>query len=249
MRALAALPVLVLASPAQAACRLALVLALDVSGSVDAREYRLQLDGVAAALLNDEVRASFFSPPDTTVEIAVFQWGAPWQQYMVLDWTTVTSPQVLDEIALKLRATNVTFKNPSTAIGSAMQYSLALLEQKPDCWTQTIDISGDGPANWGPDPDTIARGPRTRVTINGLVIGPTSRDNIGKNLSGVSNLLDYYQRRVIRGSQAFVETAVDFDDYERAMIRKLTRELQTLIVSDDQTGTATKGTEGTKPPG
>ena len=246
MRALAALPLLVFAAPAEATCRLALVLALDVSGSVDAREYRLQLDGVASALLSDEVRASFFSLPDTSVHIAAFQWGAPWQQHMVVDWTEVTSPEVLDELALTLRATHVTFRDPSTAIGSAMEYSLGLLEQKPDCWMHTIDISGDGPANWGPDPNMVARGNDVRATINGLVIGPESRDNIGKNLSGVRTLVEYYRAHVIRGPQAFVETAVDFDDYERAMIRKLTRELQTLVVSE---GLHENGTQRVMPPG
>ena len=229
---------LLLATPAEAACRLALALALDVSGSVDAREYRLQLDGVAAALVAPEVQNAFFSQPGAQVEIAVYQWGAPWQQRILLDWTAVTSVQTLDRISLRLRNTSVTFKDPSTAIGSAMEFGIAMLSDRPDCWLRTLDISGDGPSNWGPHPDRIARGGAGDfITINGLVVNPEARDNIDKDLTEVTTLLEYYEAYVIRGPQGFVEIARDFDDFERAMTRKLTRELATVMVSEAGTKT------------
>ena len=94
--------------PAQAACRLALALGLDVSGSVDAQEYRLQLDGVASALLQPDVQGAIFGMPGAHVTLAVYQWGAADQQSALLGWTDLRTPEDVASAARTLRAANST---------------------------------------------------------------------------------------------------------------------------------------------
>ena len=217
------------AAPAGAACRLALVLGLDVSGSVDAREYRLQLDGVAAALEAEAVQAALFAQPRAHVDLAVFQWGAPSQQYLLLDWTTLRTRQDTALVAARLRSSTLRFDDPSTAIGAAIDFGAALLNQRAECWQHTLDISGDGPSNAGPHPGSFPRD--GRITINGLVVNPAGRDNTDKDLSQAKTLAHYYLSQVIRGPGSFIETSADFDDFEKAMTRKLLREVQAMTVS------------------
>ena len=219
------------AATAQSQCRLALILAFDVSGSVDAREYRQQLDGTAAALDDPEVQAAFLALPGTHVELAAFQWGAKSQQSMLLEWTPIHRAEALSAAAARLRDTAAPFENPQTAIGAAMLYGLDRLQDRDACWTHVMDISGDGPSNNGPFPETIGSDGPPGLTINALVIGPDARDNITKNLANAGTLLTYYRDRVLRGPGAFVITATGYDDYRRAMTAKLLRELRPVAVS------------------
>ena len=137
-------------APAQASCRQALALGLDVSGSVDATEYRLQIDGLAAALSNAEVRAALLSPEAPPVVLAVYEWSGPQHQRLLVDWTAITSQNVLLNVTTQLRRTRRIKADPSTALGTALSFGGALLAQQPACWQHTLDISGDGKANTGP---------------------------------------------------------------------------------------------------
>ena len=83
------------AAGADAACRQALALGLDVSGSVDEGEYQLQLRGLAAALVSDDVRASLVRLPDAPVRILVFEWSGQDYQRVLIEWTDITSPSRL----------------------------------------------------------------------------------------------------------------------------------------------------------
>lgn len=219
-------------SPALAQCRQALALGLDVSGSVDAAEYRLQLDGVARALLDDQVADAFLIMPDAPVRLMVFEWSAQLHQRQVIGWTEIRSRNDLAQIAERLFGTRaVPIENPSTAIGAAMLYGVQELQAQADCWQKTLDISGDGPANIGWHPRDIRPEAIGEVVINGLVIGPDAPANINKNRHNLKTLLEYYEAYVLRGFGAFGEPAEDYADFERAMRRKLIRELQPVAVS------------------
>ena len=223
-----------LAAPAlgaDLACRQALALGLDVSGSVDEEEYRLQLDGLAAALRAPQVQEAFLAMPQAPVELAIFEWSGLNQHRLLVDWTPVTDAETLGRISARLRGTFGSYTDPSTAIGAAMVFGAGLLDQRRNCWQHTLDISGDGPANIGPAPGLIPDAVLGGITINGLVITPASRANTTKNLRNVKTLLEYYQAQVTRGPGAFVETADDFADFESAMTRKLLRELAGLSLS------------------
>lgn len=207
---------------ALAECRQALALGLDVSGSVDARDYRLQLEGLAVALTSPEVRASLLSDSMTTVKIAIYQWSGPQSARIIQPWVDITSSDSLDDIAATLRSFHAAPPNITTAIGYAIEVGQSLLDAVPACWRHTLDLSGDGPNNTGPRPQDIPE--RDDITINGLLILD------GRN----QELIPYWRTYVIRGPEAFLETASGFEDYEAAMRRKLERELRALTLGWSQ---------------
>lgn len=232
LRILGLLALLPLAATAHASCRQALALGLDVSGSVDMWEYRLQLDGLAAALLDPEVQEAFLLYPETPVRLMVFEWSAQAHQRVVIDWRDVTGPADLLAVAEVLQGTkSVAVSNPSTAIGPAMVFGAGELLAQADCWQKTLDISGDGPANIGRHPRLVEPHEVGSVIINGLVIGPDGPSNTTKNRHNVKSLMGYYRSYVIRGPGAFVVAALDYEDFAEAMRRKLIRELQPAAVS------------------
>lgn len=214
------------ANMAQAACRQALVLGLDVSGSVDGTEYQLQLEGLARALESPEVQAVALAMPQAPIRLAVFEWGGETQQRLLVDWTGLRTTGDLARVAAQLRSAQSHYDDPNTAIGSAILWGVEMLQEQ-ECWQKTLDISGDGPSNKGPHPGSLTKASVTGITVNGLVVGPQSRANTSKDLSQVTSLQAYYKRHVIRGPGAFVETAVDYEDFARAMQRKLQREMAT----------------------
>ncbi|WP_299373297.1 DUF1194 domain-containing protein [uncultured Tateyamaria sp.] len=220
-----------LAGAAEAACRQALALGLDVSGSVDAREYRLQMDGLAAALDHPKVRQAILILPGTPVDLLVYEWSGPEDPTVILPWTSVTSAPVLDAIIGQLRATDRRQATPGTALGLAMREGVAHLAERSECWKRTLDLSGDGKSNLGPRPvDVKPEIAPTGITINALVIGADA-PSLGDLRQGeISALSAYFQHNVIVGSDSFVETALGFEDYADAMARKLERELETLML-------------------
>lgn len=214
---------------AQANCRQALALGLDVSGSVDAREYRLQLDGLALALGDPEVAAALLSQPGAPVRIAVYEWSAPNDDRLVIGWTELNAQSDITALQTALRTTQRANMGPSTGLGAALRVGFALLEQQSECWTRTLDISGDGKANTGQRPQDIGDPPQN-ITVNGLAIGENHAATGASPAMQIGELTAYYTAYVIRGPDAFVETALGFDSFADAMRRKLLRELKTFAI-------------------
>lgn len=216
-----ALLLALLAAPAQA-CRQALALGLDVSGSVDAEEYRQQLDGLAAALGAPEVREALLDPAAGPVRLAVFEWSGPGELALLLDWTEIRDAAALAQVRARLRAARRHVAAPTTGLGAAILAGADLLSESQDCARHTLDISGDGPSNAGPRPQDLGPGALPPdVIVNGLAVG---RGGSAPDLAG------YFRAYVIRGPGAFVETARGYGDYEAAMRRKLLRELRSFAV-------------------
>lgn len=201
-----------------AECRLALVLALDVSSSVDATEDRLQRGGVVAALTAPEVVEAFFAT-DQPVALAVYEWSGRYNQEVILDWTMIADRGALVRAAEVVAKSERSHNDFPTAMGYALGFGAGLLEQAPLCLRQTIDIAGDGQNNEGFGPAQAYREfPFQDVTVNGLVVNAA-------DFEGEVGLVPYYSSEVRHGPGSFVEIADGFDDYERAMRRKLEREL------------------------
>lgn len=217
---------------AEAACRQALALGLDISGSVDAQEYRLQREGLAVALGSAAVRRALLQQPDAPVRLLVFEWSGPTDQTVILPWTEIGDAAALDSATAAIRDAPRSNQDPTTALGSALLAGFAVLETQGACWTRTLDLSGDGPANTGPRPQDIAadRTPQG-VTVNGLTIGSDLQPGRDERSADIKELSAYFRSYVIRGPGAFVETALGFEDYAAAMERKLLRELQSLALS------------------
>lgn len=217
MRRTALAVALALVGAPAGACQLALLLALDVSSSVDAAEDRLQREGLAAALEDTAVRQAFVA--GGPVALAAFEWSGKYQQYPVLPWILVGSAEDLDLAAGIVRASQRRQSVYPTAIGFALGHASRQLRQAPRCLAQTVDVSGDGINNDGFTPESAyANFPFGGVTVNGLVIG------------GDAQVLGYYETSVIRGPGAFVETADDYADFARAIRKKLLRELEPKAV-------------------
>lgn len=209
------------------ACRLALVLAMDVSNSVDANEDALQRSGLASALLAPDVRAAFFAS-DLPVALAAFEWSGRHHQRLMQDWVLIDSPETLERVATNIATTPRFYYEFPTAIGYALGYSAGLFEQAPPCDAQTIDVSGDGVNNDGFAPrDAFGAFDLDGVTVNGLVIDVPEDAPLRE---GQIDLTTYYTRHVIRGPGAFIEVANGFEDFARAMEIKLIRELSVLML-------------------
>lgn len=215
---------LALAGPAAGAeCRLALVLAMDVSSSVDAAEDTLQRRGLAAALVAPEVVEAFFAAP-LPVALAVFEWSGRYNQHLLIDWRLIDSRSALRDVAATIGASKRSHNEFPTAMGYALGYGAGLINRGPACLFKTLDMAGDGENNEGFPPEAAyAEFPFADITVNGLVVNAADYE-------AEIDLIEYYRREVLHGPGAFLEIAQGFDDYARAMRRKLERELRPRIM-------------------
>jgi len=205
-----------------AACRLALLLAIDVSSSIDDEEYALQRDGLAAAILNEDVQAALLPNAGNTVALAVYEWSGRYQSEIKLDWTAIRTRADILRVAETLAAATRSQKEFPTAIGYALGFGATMLRHSPPCDDKKIDLSGDGPNNEGfAPPLAYAAFPLADVTVNALAIEATE-----------PGLSEYYRREVVNGPGAFVIAATGFHDFKRAMTMKLLRELGDMLMGD-----------------
>ena len=216
------------AGPAAAeGCRLALVLALDISSSVDAEEDRLQREGLASALLAPEVSQAFLA--GDPVALFAFEWsGSRVQAALLPGWVTVRSEAELRGAAAAIAGSLRSRDDLNTALGAALGHAWDALRAGPRCRARTVDVSGDGIGNEGADPDEVyAALPFDGVTVNALVIGGETED---------SSLVGWFRSEVLQGPDAFLVHARGFGDYEQAMVTKLLRELESPVVGGSVLG-------------
>ncbi len=221
--ALAAVMGILATQAAAVDCRLALALAMDVSSSVDADEDVLQRSGLAAALLAPEVQDAMFSAP-LPVAIAVYEWSGRYNQELLVDWTMMYGPADVLRVAETISRSQRSYNSFPTAMGYALGFGAGLLREAPACLFQTLDMAGDGENNEGFGPEEAYREfPFSGVTVNGLVVNAADYE-------AEVTLIDFYRSEVLRGPGAFLEVAQGFEDYERAMRRKLERELRSQAI-------------------
>jgi hypothetical protein len=209
---------LVLALPGAALAQkvdLALVLAVDVSASIDAKRYDLQRQGLAAAFASDAVIGAIASGEHQRIAVTVVEWSGPQNQKQVLPWTLVEDAASARAFGSAIAESPRAFAD-FTSISGAIDYSVRLLAQSDfEATRKVIDVSGDGSNNSGAPAvaareKAIARG----VTINGLAI-----------LASEPKLESYYEENVMGGEGAFVIVARDFEAFSQAMLSKLIREI------------------------
>ena len=213
------------------ACRQALVLALDVSGSVDGTEYQQQVTGLAFALGHPEIRDAILADTGNPVMLSVFEWSSQNHQYLILPWTALDSDAALNNAINRIKSHRKVRAGLKTALGTALAFSHAMLQQQAECWTHTIDVSADGRNNVGPTPLQVYGDRFDRITVNALVVGnPKAASGEGPGIEPDA-LLDYYEAEVIRGVGSFAMVANGYADYARAMQMKLARELRPPMFS------------------
>lgn len=206
---------------------LLLVLAADVSRSVDARKFQLQREGYAAAISNPRVLDAIRSGRNGRIGVTFVEWSGVGSQRVVIDWTVIGGAETAKGFGDRLIEAPRSFAD-RTSISGALEFSTAQLERTPfESAHRTIDVSGDGTNNAGRDiavtrDETVARG----ITINGLVIlsdNPMSWNPDHTNPPG--GLDNYYRNNVIGGPGAFVMVAKNFESFGQAIISKLIAEV------------------------
>jgi len=200
----------------------ALVLAVDASGSIDADEFRLQREGYAEALANPLVLAAIRGKPRGAIAVAMVEWGSPGGAATVVDWLRVSDAASANSLA---RAVVEAPRSPQSwnAIGDAIDHCARLLLAAPfRAAERVIDLSGDGPDLRALRPAAAARDDAVGagIQINALAVAAANQvTRFGEPLA------ETYRREVIGGPGAFVVSAEDRRDIARALRAKLVREI------------------------
>jgi hypothetical protein len=226
---LAVLAAIVFVGPAIAAEQvdLLLVLASDVSRSVDAAKFKLQRDGYVAAISNPRVIEAIKSGPHGRIAICFIEWSGVGAQKVVIDWMMIDGAKAAQDFAGQLDEAQRSFAD-RTSISGGIDFAMTQLEHAPfQAARRTIDVSGDGTNNSGRDvtaarDEALAQG----VTINGLVIlseQPLSWNADHTNPPG--GLDAYYRNNVTGGPNSFVMVAENFNTFGQAILNKLVAEV------------------------
>src|SRR5271170_7866662 len=199
-----------------------LVLAVDVSRSIDADEFELQRQGYARAIVNPTVLSAIQSGSIGAIAVTYVEWSGADQQRTVVDWALIHDQASAQDFSAAILAAPRSFA-AYTSISGAIDYSVRLFESdRYEGSRQVIDISGDGSNNSG-RPVWLARDAAIEggITINGLAIvndrpNPFSRPE--------PKLDDYYRENVVGGTGAFVVIAENFASFSSAVLSKLIQE-------------------------
>jgi hypothetical protein len=202
--------------PVQTEVALALVLAVDASGSVSDDRFELQKQGYAAAFRNRQVLNSIRSLITQSIAVTMMQWTGPELHVQTVDWTLVKDEVTVNALADAIEASKRQLFGGGTSISGAIDYSRLLLAASPFLgFRRVIDISGDGANNRG-RAVTLARDEAVRdgISINGLPI-----------LALEPDLDRYYYDNVIGGPGAFMVPARSYDTFADAILKKLITEI------------------------
>lgn len=206
---------------------LLLVLAADVSRSIDSTKFQLQREGYAAAVSDPRVLDTIRSGQNGRIGVMFVEWSGTGAQKVVIDWMTIGDAESAKGFGDRLLETPRSFAD-RTSISGAIEFAMEQLAHTPyDSTRRIIDISGDGTNNAGRDVATVrdealAKG----ITINGLVIlseNPMPWNPEHTNPPG--GLANYYRDNVIGGPGAFVMAAENFKSFGQALIGKLIAEV------------------------
>jgi hypothetical protein len=205
---------------------LELVLAVDVSGSVDDVEAHQQRQGYVAALRDPLVHRAIEQGGLQRIAVAYVEWAGSAYQQTVVDWTLLDGPEACERLASQLAEAPLG-RGRWTSISGALDYAAGLLEDNGYAGERrVIDVSGDGTNNNGrPVEDARWEVLDKGVVINGLPILNDRPQPFGMPTPRQVALDDYYERHVIGGPGSFMIVANDFDDFRRAVLAKLVREI------------------------
>ncbi|MFQ5766219.1 MAG: DUF1194 domain-containing protein, partial [Rhodospirillales bacterium] len=203
---------------------LELVLAVDVSGSVDEEEAELQRAGYVAALTNAQVIRAIKGGRHGRIAVTYVEWAGDHIQRPVLDWAVIKGEATAADFAGRLARAPITTEM-WTSISGMMAYAQTRFRESPHRGRRRVlDISGDGPNNDG----LIVTGPRDRTIAEGIIINGLPIINNRPSRFGtppMPNLDHYYEDCVIGGFGAFIVVADTYRDFARAIRRKLILEI------------------------
>ncbi len=222
---------------AQAPVSIELVIAVDTSMSVDAFEYGLLMKGMASAFRTPEI-VTLIGQHDG-VAVALFQWSSKVDAQYMIPWHRLTGPASVSAFAAKVETAERDPNRVFTGLGEAIEFGVrSIAENAFEGRQLKIDVSGDGRNNIGAPPSL----PRQAANALGIVInGLPILTHTVAYITGIPTHTDtdfyglerYYRENVIQGPGAFVEIANDYDDFARAFLRKLRRELNPLVSQEN----------------
>ncbi|MCG6204863.1 DUF1194 domain-containing protein [Rhodopseudomonas sp. HC1] len=203
-----------------------LVLAVDVSYSMDVDELAVQREGYAQAIRSSDFLKTLKTGPTGRIAVTYFEWAASGDQKIILPWQVIEGPESADAVATEIM--NAPLRRASrTSISGAINFAVPLFDQNPyHGLRRVIDISGDGPNNNG-EPVTLARDAAVEkgIIINGL---PIMVKEPSYSTMDIENLDYYYEDCVIGGPGAFVVTIKSRDKFKEAIHTKLVMEVAGL---------------------
>jgi hypothetical protein len=200
-----------------------LVIAVDVSYSMDLDELAVQREGYAQAIVSKEFLQAMKTGPNGKVAVTYFEWSASSDQKIIIPWRMIDGPEAADAVANEIMKTPVR-RGSRTSISGAINFAMPLFDENPyRGLRRVIDISGDGPNNNG-DPVTGARDAALEkgIIINGL---PIMVKEPSYSTMDIDNLDWYYEDCVIGGPGSFVVSIRDRDNFKEAIQTKLVLEV------------------------
>ncbi len=206
---------------------LLLVLAADVSRSIDDVEFNLQRKGYAAAITDPRVLRAISGGRNHAIAVTFIEWSGAADQNVIVDWTVVRDEEAAGGIAATMIAAPRSFLG-RTSISAAIDYSIERIGMAPaQADKRIIDISGDGTNNSG-RPVTEARDQAVAagITVNGLaIINTQANPGYAFHTQPPGGLPKYYEENVIGGPGAFLLQVENFDTFAESMTRKLVTEI------------------------
>jgi uncharacterized protein DUF1194 len=200
-----------------------LVLAVDVSYSMDLDELALQREGYAQAITSKEFLQALKNGPNGRIAVTYFEWAASGDQKIIIPWRLIDGPESADAVAAEIMKTPVR-RASRTSISGAIYFAMPLFDENPYRGIRrVIDISGDGPNNNG-SPVTAARDEALAkgIVINGL---PIMVKEPSYSTMDIENLDYYYEDCVVGGPGSFVVSIKNRDEFKEAIRTKLLMEV------------------------
>jgi Protein of unknown function (DUF1194) len=200
-----------------------LILAVDVSYSMDMDELAIQREGYAQAIVSKEFLQALKTGPNGKVAVTYFEWAASSDQKIIIPWRVIDGPESADAVAAEIMKTPIR-RASRTSISGAIYFAMPLFDESPyKGLRRVIDISGDGPNNNGA-PVTGARDEALSkgIVINGL---PIMVKEPSYSTMDIDNLDYYYEDCVIGGPGSFVVTIKDREKFKEAIRTKLLLEV------------------------
>jgi hypothetical protein len=214
------------AAGAQTAVDLELVIAVDVSLSMDLDEQRLQREGYVAAFRDGQVQKAIAAGALGRIAVVYVEWAGTHWQSVIIPWTVIDGPRAAGAFADRLEAQPIS-RERWTSISSALQFAKKLLDSSNAAGARRIvDVSGDGPNNAGP-PVLAARAVLLAegIVINGL---PIMLKSGAPGFFDLADLDRYYANCVIGGPGSFMVPVKHVAELKEAIRRKLLLEIAGL---------------------
>ena len=226
-----------------------LVFAVDTSYSIDGFEFGLLMKGIANAFRTPEIVDLIGQ--QNGVAVTLFQWSSEVNEQYMIPWHLLTDSASIVAFAAKVEKAERDPKRVFTGIGGAIEFGVRLIAENAFEGRQLkIDVSGDGRNNIGVSPAIPRQAANALgIVINGLPIltriveysaltpTPAGPITMGRYLAHTNvdyyDMETYYRENVIQGPGAFIEIASDYDDFARAFLRKLLREISPLVSQEN----------------